>query len=58
MSTKSARNKLNGHGRVICSSCERIVITCKCVKCGDNIQYDTCDDCEKLKAVPVKQIGK
>lgn len=49
MSTESARKKLKGHGRVICSECKKIIITCKCPHCKDNIQYDICDDCEKEK---------
>jgi hypothetical protein len=48
MSTETARNKMFGHGRVICKKCKKIIITCKCMKCCENIQYDICDECEKL----------
>ena len=46
MSTKTAQEKLNGHGRVICSKCGKVIITCKCFQCGKNIVYDICDECE------------
>ena len=49
MSNKSAIEKLHGHGRVICSECGEIIITCKCLKCSDNVMYDICDQCEKKK---------
>jgi len=38
----------NGHGRVMCKHCNDIILTCKCMKCADNIQFDTCDKCAKL----------
>ena len=47
MSTESARNLLHGHGRVLCRKCGKVIITCKCMDCSTNIQYDVCDDCEK-----------
>ena len=48
MSTESARDKMVGHGRVICEKCGKVIITCKCFKCNRNIQYDTCDECEEV----------
>jgi len=49
MSNETSYKKLNGHGKVICEKCKKVIITCKCFKCGDNILYDVCDDCEKPK---------
>jgi len=46
MSTESAKKKMHGHGRVICRKCGKVIITCKCMECGKNIKYDTCDACE------------
>ena len=46
MSSKTAYEKLIGHGRVICEKCGKVIITCKCPKCSENILYDTCDECE------------
>lgn len=51
MSTESARKKLCGHGRVICKKCKAVIITCKCMECTKNIQYDICDDCEGTQNV-------
>ncbi len=48
MSNKTARDKLSGHGRVICEECERVIVTCKCFKCSGNILYDVCDVCEQI----------
>ena len=39
--------KLFGHGRILCSECGDIIISCKCMKCTENIQYDVCDKCAK-----------
>ena len=47
MSNESAKKLMTGHGRVLCRKCEKVIITCKCMKCTENIQYDICDECEK-----------
>jgi hypothetical protein len=48
MSTQSAAKKLPcGHGRVMCRKCGKVIITCRCMGCSKNIQYDICDACEK-----------
>ena len=47
MSTESAKNQLSGHGRVICKGCGTVIISCKCMKCVEDIKYDVCDKCEK-----------
>jgi len=50
MSYKSAKEKLGMHGTVICSRCNRIIITCAtCPYCKEKIYYDFCDDCENVK---------
>lgn len=38
-----------GHGRVICSECMRIILTCKCMDCGFNCKYMICDNCTAEK---------
>ena len=38
-----------GHGRTICKECNKVIITCKCMKCSDNITYDICNDCRKIE---------
>lgn len=51
MKNKEQKDLLKGHGRVICKVCGDIIITCKCLKCSDNIIYTVCDDCLKEKGV-------
>lgn len=46
MSNKSGYEKLVGHGRVICSKCGKVIISCKCFRCNGNVLYDVCDECE------------
>jgi hypothetical protein len=47
MSNKSASLKHMGHGKVICSKCRKVIVSCRCIGCSDSIQYDVCDQCEK-----------
>ena len=50
MSIETAKEKLTGHGKVICKKCNTVIISCRCIEKEDNILYDLCDDCEwKLK---------
>ena len=49
MSTESARRKLQGHGRVLCKECKKVIITCKCVNCSKITEFDICDECERKK---------
>ena len=51
MSTETARKKLNGHGRVVCKKCEKVIISCRCMGWGEDIKYDICDSCEKENSI-------
>lgn len=46
MKDKDAIKFLNGHGRVVCSVCGKVLITCKCMNCDKNIIYVTCEECD------------
>ena len=41
-------NKYNftGHGRVVCKKCEKVLTSCKCIKCADNVKEVMCEECE------------
>jgi hypothetical protein len=56
MSNQSARSKLVGHGRVLCSNCGKVIVSCKCMECSKNIKHDLCDDCDKPKII--ESIGR
>lgn len=40
-----ATYNLGMHGRVICKECGVVIITCRCMKCAENIKYDVCAKC-------------
>lgn len=42
---KKPQQELTGHGRVICKKCKKVIITCKCMKCSENVKYSICSDC-------------
>lgn len=46
MKNSDAIKLLSGHGRVVCEVCDKVLITCKCIKCGDNIIKVVCEECE------------
>jgi predicted transcriptional regulator len=44
---------LNGHGRVVCKICHKVLATCRCFNCGDNVIETICDIC-KIIAEDIK----
>lgn len=37
------------HGRVICKVCSQVLMSCRCMNCGDNVIETTCDICKSIK---------
>ena len=44
--------KFTGHGQLICRECKKVIISCRCMDCDKNIQYDICDECKKTERPP------
>jgi len=40
---------ISGHGRVVCTECKEVLISCRCINCGNNIIYTVCDECKEKK---------
>jgi hypothetical protein len=58
MSTESAKKLLQGHGRVICRKCKKVIVSCRCMECSKNIQKDLCDTCDPSVKKEVKNESK
>ena len=47
---------MSQHFKRICGHCGKVIAQCRCMSCDKDIQYATCDECQKKK-ITVKEVG-
>lgn len=47
----------DGHGRVECKTCRKVISSCRCLEAGKVVKYVTCPECLAKYDRKMKELG-